>query len=146
MAAIPIIRLRNVLIVSVQGDLTDTTVLALKEALTDTIERAPADGLVIDISGVDLVDTYMARAFRDLSQIVRLMGVQTVLAGLDPAMAGTLVEMGMTMEGVHTALNLEAALELLGLRISTVGNVDDPFEAQAATVREEDELFGLENL
>lgn len=111
--AIPIIRLYDNLIVSIQVDLSDRLVLDLKDDLAQEIRRTDVTGVVIEVSGVDVFDSFIARAIRDVAHIARLMGARTVLAGLDASMATTLVEMGMTMEGVQTALSMEAALELL---------------------------------
>lgn len=108
---IPIIRLRYTLIVSIQIELRDDLVVELKDELAREIQRQDVDGLIIEVSGVDIIDTYIARSIRDIGQIGRLMGVRTVLAGLDPGMATTLVDIGMVMDGVSTALNLEAAVE-----------------------------------
>jgi len=110
---IPIISLYGNLIVSIQVSLTDRLVEQLKSDVGTRIEEQGAEGLIIDLSGVDLLDSYLSRAIRDVALIARLMGVPTVLCGMDPAMAITLVEMGMDMMGVDTALNLEAALEQL---------------------------------
>ena len=111
--AIPIIRLRSLLIVSIQTELSDELVMALKEDLAWELSRGSAVGVVIELSGVDIFDSFIASSIRDISQVARLMGAETVVAGLDPAMAITLVEMGMGMGGVRTALNLDAAFTSL---------------------------------
>jgi len=110
---IPIIKLYDTFIVSIQVDLSDKLILQLKEDITRAIHRIGATGLVLDVSGIDIMDSFIARAICDIGKTARLMGVQTVLAGLSPMIAMTLVEMGMELEGVRPALNLEAALELL---------------------------------
>ena len=86
----------------------------LKEAAHAAIERWGARGLVIDISGLDIVDSYVARVLADTGQMARLMGTDTVLAGMRPEVAATLVRMGYRMEGVRTALDVDEALALLG--------------------------------
>ena len=108
--AIPIIRLYDTLIVSIQTELSDTLVRALKDDVSHEIRCDAVSALIIEVSGVDVFDSYIARSIRDISQIAQLMGVSTVLAGLDAGMAVTLVEMGMSLGRVQTALNLEAAL------------------------------------
>lgn len=113
---IPIIKLRDVLIVSIQVALSDRLVLQLKDDITARIDATRARGLVIDVSGIDIMDSYISRAIRDIGLVARLMGVQTVISGLDPMIAMTLVEMGLELKGVRTALELESALELLGWR------------------------------
>ncbi len=110
---IPIIKLYGNLIVSVQVELSDRLVLELKENLADEVRRGDVHGLIIEVSGIDVFDSFIARSIRDIAQIVRLMGVKTILAGLAAGMAVTLVEMGMTMSGVETAMSLEHALTLL---------------------------------
>lgn len=110
---IPIIKIYDNLLVSIQVELSDALVAELKDDVTAEIGRTGARGLIFEVSGVDILDSYIARSIRDLSHIAKLMGVQAVIAGLDPSMAITLVEMGLSMSGVYTALNLESALEML---------------------------------
>jgi len=110
---IPIIKLHDNLIVSIQIALSDELVMQLRDDITTEIERTASRGLVIDVSGIDVMDSYISRAIRDISLIARLMGVRTVISGMDPMIAMTLVEMGMDLKGVSTGLNLESALDLL---------------------------------
>jgi len=113
--AIPIIRLHGNLLVSIQIALSDHVILDLKDDIGREIRMYEPNGLVIEVSGVDLFDSFIARSIQELSKMARLMGVRTILAGLNAGMAITLVEMGMLLEGVDTSLNLEAALERLRL-------------------------------
>jgi rsbT antagonist protein RsbS len=110
---IPIIKLYDNLIVSIQVALSDRLAQQLKDDITDQIQSTKAKGLIIDVSGVDLIDSYLSRALRDIGLISRMMGVRTVICGLDPLIAMTLVEMDMSLQGVRTALSLERAVELL---------------------------------
>jgi rsbT antagonist protein RsbS len=110
---IPIIKLYDSLIVSIQLSLSDKLINQLKDDVTDRIVKTSVTGLVVDVSGIDLMDSYISRALRDLSLIASLMGVRTVICGMHPVIAMTLIEMGLEMKGMKTALNLEAALELL---------------------------------
>jgi len=110
---IPIIKLYDNLIVSIQVALSDRLAQQLKDDITDQIQNTKAKGLIIDVSGVDLIDSYLSRALRDIGLISRMMGVRTVICGLDPLIAMTLVEMDMSLQGVRTALSLERAVELL---------------------------------
>lgn len=112
--SIPIIKLYDTLIVSIQVEVTDHLVLQLKDDVASAIRAQDVRGLIIEVSGVDIFDSYIARSIRDIAQISSLMGVDTVLAGLDAGMAVTLVEMGMMLDKVRTALNLESALGLFG--------------------------------
>lgn len=113
---IPIIRLFGNLIVPIQVTLSDALVARLVSDVTGLIERQPVTGLIIDVSGVDLMDSHISRGIRDLAMMARLMGVDTVMCGLRPDVVVTLVEMGLDIPGVLSALNLERALELLLLR------------------------------
>ena len=126
--AIPIIKIYRTLLVSVQGELSDSLVLELKDGIGRAVAHYDVDSLIIELSGIDVLDSYIARSVRDLAQMSRLMGVRTVVTGLRPGMAATLVEMGMEMDGVGTALNLESALAMTaGLRQSRNGrNADWP--------------------
>ncbi|MFC1642359.1 STAS domain-containing protein [Myxococcota bacterium] len=112
-AMIPVIRLYGCLIVSIQVDLTDSMVVALKEDIGTAIERSGARGLLIDVSGMFVMDSYVSRAIQELAQIARLMGVEAVIVGMAPAVATTLVEMSVRQTGVKTALNLERGLEVI---------------------------------
>jgi rsbT antagonist protein RsbS len=130
---IPIVRLAGKLIVSIQVSLTDTLVDRLQQDVAAACERGDSHGLVVDVSGVDVLDSYITRSLRDLAMMARLMGIETVVCGLRPAVAVTLVEMGMALPGVHTALNLDRALELLDARRPKDGPIsglpgDDPGE------------------
>lgn len=112
---IPLIRLFDNLIVSVQVALSDETIERLTGQVTDAIERTPVSGLVLDFSGADVMDSHITRRVRDLAVTAGLMGVRTVVCGLRASVVVTLVEMGLGIPGVRTALNLERALELLVL-------------------------------
>jgi rsbT antagonist protein RsbS len=114
--AIPIIELYNNLIVAIQIELSDQIVANLKDNIASTIRKRDVSGLIIDIAGVDVFDSYIARSIRDISQIASLMGVETILSGMDAGIAITLVEMGMSMHGVKTALNLEDALDRVSIQ------------------------------
>lgn len=110
--SIPIIRLYGNLVVSIQIELSDRLILDLKDDIAQEIRKSDVHGLVVEVSGVDLFDSFIARSIQDLAQIAQLLGVRTILAGLNAGMAITLVEMGMGLE-VQTALTLESALEAL---------------------------------
>jgi rsbT antagonist protein RsbS len=110
---IPIINLYANLIVPIQGAIGDNAMTQLTEDVTQRIENDAALGLVIDVSGVALMDSFITRNIRDLALTARLMGVDTIVSGLQPAVAITLGEMGLEIQGLQTTLNLERALELL---------------------------------
>lgn len=120
LSRIPIINLYRNLIVPIQGAVVDTTMTRLIEDVTTRIERDGASGLVIDVSGVEVMDSFMTRNIRDLALTARLMGVHTVVSGLAPSVAIALVEMGLELgvsagsqQGLVTTLNLERAIEVL---------------------------------
>jgi len=110
---IPILRVGNTLLVSVQTELHDAVAGAFQEDLLSAIERTSARGLLIDITALDFVDSYVARVLADTGRMARLMGTDTVLVGMRPEVAATLVRMGYLMEGTRTALNVDEGLALL---------------------------------
>jgi rsbT antagonist protein RsbS len=110
---IPILRIKDTLLVTVQVDLHDRLAEAFQADMLATIERQGAAGLVIDISGLDIVDSYVARVLAETARMTSLMGAETVIVGMRPEVAATLVRMGYTMSGVRTALDVDAGLGLL---------------------------------
>ena len=119
--AIPILRIGKLLLTTVHVELHDAVAHALQGDVLTSIERYDAKGLVIDISGLDMVDTYVARILAETGAMAKLMGARTVLVGIQPEVAATLVRMGYAMTGVQTALNVEEGLELLGHRLVPIG-------------------------
>ena len=111
---IPILRLGSTLLVSIQIELRDAVAESFQADVLTEIERRGTTGLVVDISGLDMVDTYVAQILAETGRMAKLMGTSTVLVGMRPEVAATLVRMGYTMEGVQTALDLDDGLELLG--------------------------------
>jgi rsbT antagonist protein RsbS len=110
---IPVLRVGDALLVTVQIDLKDTLADAFQEDLLNALARSTATGLVIDISGLDFVDSYVARILAETGKMAHLMGAVTVLVGMRPTVAATLVRMGFRMEGVETALNVDHGLALI---------------------------------
>jgi rsbT antagonist protein RsbS len=108
--SIPILRLGRMLLATIQIELRDQVVQAFQEDVLLALEKRGTQGLVIDISGVDTVDTYVARVLVETARMARLMGAETVLVGMRPEIAATLVRMGYDLAGVGTALNLEEGL------------------------------------
>lgn len=113
---IPILRVGENLLVSVQTELRDTVAEAFQEDILAAIERGGAAGLIIDITALDVVDTYVARVLADTGRMARLMGTATVLVGMRPEVAATLVRMGYPMDGVATALDVDDGLAVLAQR------------------------------
>ncbi|GGQ67598.1 STAS domain-containing protein [Streptomyces asoensis] len=112
-AHVPVLRLGDVLLITLQGDLHDSTAHRLQQDIAEQIVRNRVTGVVIDISGVEIVDSYLGRVLAEIAASARLLAARTVVAGMRPAVAITLVELGLSLPGLRTALNTEAALELL---------------------------------
>ena len=110
---IPILRLGDALLVSIQVDLQDDDVVALQEELAERIVDTAARGVIIDISAVDIVDSFIGRMFSSVAALSRVLDAETVVVGMRPAVAITLVELGLSLEGVRTALDLEKGLAIL---------------------------------
>jgi len=115
-AHVPVLRLGNVLLVTLQGDLYDSTAQQLQQDIADTITSSGVTGVVIDISGMEIVDSFLGRVLAEIAAQSSLLAARTVVAGMRPAVALTLVELGLTLPGLHTALNVEAAMDLLARR------------------------------
>jgi rsbT antagonist protein RsbS len=109
---IPIIHLAGRLLVSIQVEMTDHLLARLKEDVANAIDRTGGAGLVIDVAGIEIMDSFISRSICDLALIARLMGVPTVLCGIRPAVAITLSEMGIDLRGVPSALDVDDAVAL----------------------------------
>ncbi|MBU0745794.1 MAG: STAS domain-containing protein [Gammaproteobacteria bacterium] len=113
MERIPILRMGQTLLVTIQVDMQDQTALALQDDLADRIAKTGASGVMIDISALEIVDSFVGRMLASISGIARILSATTVVVGMQPAVAITLVELGLSLEGVRTALNVERGLDLL---------------------------------
>ena len=109
--AIPILKLGSTLLATIQIDLHDTVVDSFQNDVLEEIERTGANRLIIDISALETVDSYVARTLANTGKMAKLMGSETVIVGMRPAVAATLVRMGYFMEGIETALSLEEGLQ-----------------------------------
>jgi rsbT antagonist protein RsbS len=110
---IPILKLKDYLLVSIQVELDDQTVLTFQEDLLNKIKDTGAKGVVIDLTSVDMIDSFIAKVLGDVIVMTSLMGTKAVLTGIQPAVAITLIELGITLENVHTALDLEQGITIL---------------------------------
>lgn len=110
---IPILRLENILLTSIQVDLTDQDALEFQSDVLSVVKDTEAKGIVIDITALNVVDSFMARVINDTAAMVQLLGTEAVVCGMQPAVALTLVEMGRELVGVETALNLDQGVEKL---------------------------------
>jgi rsbT antagonist protein RsbS len=113
MERIPILRMGEFLLVTIQLDMHDQLALRLQDDLTTAIEKKGAKGVLIDISALDMVDSFIGRMIADISGMARILDAKTVLVGMQPAVAITLVELGFSLPGVATALNVERGMQLL---------------------------------
>lgn len=113
MDRIPILRLGRTLLVTVQVDMHDQLAVQLLDDLTVMVTKTRARGVLIDISSLDVVDSFIGRTIADIAATSRVLDAQTVLVGMQPAVAITLVELGMELRGVRTALDVERGMEML---------------------------------
>ena len=113
MERIPILRMGNTLLVTIQVDMQDQTALALQDDLAGRIAQTGASGVMIDISALEIVDSFVGRMLTSISGIARILSATTVVVGMQPAVAITLVELGLELRGVRTALNPIKGMALL---------------------------------
>ena len=131
MERIPILRMGEFLLVTIQVDMHDRLALSLQDDLTTMISQSGAKGVLIDISSLDVVDSFIGRMLANIAQMSRVLDAQTVVTGMRPAVAITLVELGMSLVGVRTALNVERGMELLRKSLA-----EEYGEADEATVND----------
>ncbi|RON24494.1 anti-anti-sigma factor [Pseudomonas brassicacearum] len=117
MDRIPILQMGDFLLVTIQVDMHDQLALTLQDDLSERISRTSARGVLIDISALDMVDSFIGRMIGTISGLSKIMDAETVLVGMQPAVAITLVELGLTLPGVSTALNVERGMKLLQARV-----------------------------
>ena len=120
MEKIPILKMGEFLLVTIQVDMHDRLAMALQDDLTRTISQTDARGVLIDISTLEIVDSFIGRMLSNIAAMSRVLDAETVVVGMQPAVAITLVELGLSLPGVRTALNVDASMELL--RASVSGN------------------------
>jgi len=110
---IPILKMGEFLLVTIQVDMHDRLAMTLQDDLTERIVKARAHGVLIDISALEIVDSFIGRMLGNIASMARVLDAETVVVGMRPAVAITLVELGLSLEGVRTALNVEKGMELL---------------------------------
>jgi rsbT antagonist protein RsbS len=117
MDRIPVLKLGDALLVTIQVDMHDRLATALEEDLTTKIVTLGAKGVLIDISALEIVDSFMGRMLDNIASVSRILDAETVVVGMRPAVAITLVELGLSLSGVRTALNVDRGMELIQRRI-----------------------------
>jgi rsbT antagonist protein RsbS len=124
---VPILKLEGFLLVSIQVDMHDQLALTLQDDLTQRIVATRAKAVLIDISTLEMVDSFMGRMLGNIASMSRILDAQTVVVGMRPAVAITLVELGLSLPGIRTALNVDAGLALLR---EAVARPDDPVDVE----------------
>jgi len=127
MERIPILKLGNYLLVSIQVDMHDQLALNLQDELTARIVQDNAKGVLIDISALEVVDSFIGRMLANIASMARILDAETVVVGMRPAVAITMVELGLSLPGVRTALNVEKGIEILN---SLVARSTDEYPAE----------------
>lgn len=118
MEKIPILRMGKFLLVTIQVDLYDRLAEALEADLVQMVKKTGAQGVLIDISAVSIIDSFMGRIIGNIATMSKILDAETVVVGMQPAVAITLVELGLPLKGVHSALNVERGMELLRTKIA----------------------------
>jgi rsbT antagonist protein RsbS len=121
MERIPILRMGEFLLVTIQVDMHDQLALRLQDDLSNTIQKHASRGILVDISTLEMVDSFIGRMVSDISGIAKILGADTVLVGMQPAVAITLVELGLSLPGVATALNVELGMARLRQKMDADG-------------------------
>src|SRR5438477_11558348 len=124
MERIPILKMGRFLLVTIQVDMHDRLAMTLQEDLTAMIARISARGVLIDISALEMVDSFIGRVLANIASMSRILDAETVVVGMRPAVAITLVELGLSLPGVRTALNVERGMELLRASMDREENFD----------------------
>jgi rsbT antagonist protein RsbS len=123
---IPILKMGDHLLVTIQVDMHDRLAMTLQDDLTAKIVSARAKGVLIDISALEIVDSFIGRMLGDIAAMSRILDAETVVVGMRPAVAITLVELGLSLQGVQTALNVERGMDLLRARLRKRDTDDGP--------------------
>ncbi len=125
MERIPILQMGKFLLVTIQVDMHDRLAMTLQDDLTNRIVKAGARGVLIDISSLEVVDSFIGRMIGNIASMSRVLDAQTVVVGMQPAVAITLVELGLSLPGVRTALNVERGMALLQQSLREEGDVEE---------------------
>jgi rsbT antagonist protein RsbS len=120
--AVPILKIGDVLIVSMPEALTDRDLAEMKDELADTVGRHRSRGVIVDVSALDVMDSFATRTMRSIAHTTKLRGAETVIVGIQPDVAFAMVQLGLSLEGVTTALDLEEGMEILGAQLQERGS------------------------
>jgi rsbT antagonist protein RsbS len=131
MDKIPILRMGPFLLVTIQVDLYDRLALNLEADLVQMVSKTQARGVLIDISAVSIVDSFMGRIIGNIASMSRILDAETVVVGMQPAVAITLVELGLPLKGVHTALDVEKGMRLLRTKIDFAEDIIEEDDTDA---------------
>jgi rsbT antagonist protein RsbS len=122
---IPILQIGNILLVTIQVDIHDRLALTLQDDLTTKISQTGAHGVLIDISSVEMVDSFIGRVIANIAAMSRILDAETILVGMRPEVAITIVELGMSLKGIRTALNVDKGMDILHKLIGTPNEESD---------------------
>lgn len=125
MERIPILQMGNLLLVTIQVDMHDKLALTLQDDLTNRIANVGARGVLIDISSLEIVDSFIGRTLANIVSMAKVLDAETVVVGMQPAVAITLVELGMSLPGIRTALNVESGMQFLQRTVVDIRERDD---------------------
>lgn len=117
---VPILQQGSCLIASVQAVLTDADLISLRDRLVEDVALKRAKGVILDVSGMDVIDSFAVRTLRDLAQMIRLRGAETIIVGIQPEIASAMVQFGLTLKGITTALDLEEGIACLTNKVDDI--------------------------
>ena len=123
---VPILKQGQYLIASIQAALTDADLLKMRDALVDQVGRFRSRGVIVDVTALDVMDSFAARTLSDIANMIRLRGAETVIVGIQPEVAFSMVQLGLKLESVATALDLEEGLAFLDQKTRRINRVSSP--------------------
>jgi len=125
MDRIPVLKMGEYLLVTIQVDMHDRLAMTLQDDITEMVVRYGSRGVLIDISALNMVDSFIGRMISNIASMTRVLDAETVVVGMQPAVAITLVELGLALPGVRTALNVERGMDILRRHVHTTGSPSD---------------------
>ena len=125
MDRIPVLKMGEYLLVTIQVDMHDRLAMTLQDDITEMVVRYGSRGVLIDISALNMVDSFIGRMISNIASMTRVLDAETVVVGMQPAVAITLVELGLALPGVRTALNVERGMDILRRHVRTTGSPSD---------------------